>query len=313
MTLTAAAASGATTLAVTAPALRAFQVGEPVLVWHDWKTCSVVMLTALGTNSLTTSPTGQAFAAGDLVLPLLVAEPHGPAAGTLLTDWHRELKIQVHEATTQTYPVPAAPPWTVYRGYPILNLPANWSSNPGRNDGQDVVRNQYGYGRMEAFARWPQSHVQMGFENQRFDRAGVNDLVGTFAGQHGRLEAFWIADLAPACQPLGDMIGDTFTAHSIEYASWFADAHGASRKYLAFIDQTGTVLPRKILQVIDNHDGTETWQVEAAIGLYQGQVQRVAWLLLMRVDQDVLVLNGQTDTMAKTALTAVELPMEVPA
>lgn len=311
---------GPSTLNVTGDLSR-FGVGSLAVIWQDYLTWSIQQITAVDGEASTIAITGlsRTYNAGTMVYPIFIAEPLGAYTATLPTPSLLPAQLHFQESLDQMPAAAAAPSVLTYRGYPIWPDNLNWTMLPSDGSNQDLVRNVYGTGAVEVYARWKQSHQTLSGTAQSFT-GGQNGGGGEsfFRDRLGRLQAFWVGDQAAALEALSDLAGTTLHTKAIDYLTWFGTPPESQRLDLAIVATDGTIYARRITAVVytpgtGGGTPTEDYTLDTALTLPLSQIEKICWLVLMRFDQDVLTLHYTTDQVVEAQLAMVEVPGEVPA
>ena len=137
-------------------------------------------------------------------------------------------------------------------------------------------------------------------------RAEIAALVSWFHSVRGAYRAFWWPTWHADMIPVGEISGDTLTIAWMGYTARLFEFE--ARRHLAFIPYTGAVLHRRVIDAVDNEDGTETLTLNAAVA---GTISYVAFLLYVR-GSDQLEVAYESPEVAEARLTLTELPRQVP-
>lgn len=197
-----------------------------------------------------------------------------------------------------------------YLGFAIFPFRANWAEEPsdGWVQSMTTLDNVTGL-------HLTRSHVDVPIA--RFEilltlegRTEINDFRGMIRDMKGRSQRVWVPTWVADLKLVADITATTMAVESVGYSD--AMYPHANRKYVAIIDHTGLIMPRKITGASDN--GTqETLSIDASVdNTVLANASLISFLLLARLASDSVRLRWIGSDLAEARVAFVELPLEVP-
>lgn len=290
---------------------RLFQPGRAVVLWRAWDHAEILNTDAVTATTITTTdPVVAAFAAGDLVAPVLVTEP---ITATQATDWltafHATGQARFDESVAEATPLPWTldPPLAEWGGRPIFPLPFAWNTEPQLHFPGTLAETRADTGLSTVLALAAGAQIEFELEVQPFDRAGLARLLTLFAGRRGRCRALWLPsgreDFALAAPGGGtDQLvlaaGARYTAEEFP----LANRRGLLVRDLA----AGTWHARRVTAAVLHGNGTETLTLDAALPALPVEAA-LSRLYHVRADLDDLAVALDTPDTAAATLRFREL------
>lgn len=311
--LTAAADASDTVLEVDTTD-RDFVEGEGVVVWIDHLTYADAVILSLTDSTITLDGAlGIDFPAGAAVVPLKIARLGDTQRVGRPNTEVAELEV---DFTTEPGEVPAysgsAP--TQFLGYDLLEESPN-----NRLDGAGEFRRSTSMIDSRTSLRAVDDRsglatVLSGFNWFAYTRPEIAALKRFIHRRFGQAVPCWVPtyhnDLPLAEDAVGAAV--SFDVKHVGYTEHqFPDT---ARRYIAFVEPSGAITPRKITSAVDNGDGTETITVSVALPAGGFPIATtVSFLPLVRLASDDVELRWSSPIMVECDLPLVEVTREVPA
>ncbi len=245
----------------------------------------------------------QSYAAGSLVWPLLFGKPDGESM-SLVTGRHGSVSFTLREITGATRSAASSAP--TYLSRPVFTTPINWTDGASQRLSYDLRELSIGFG-AEVFAPL-QSHVVHGFEFsvQLHTETDILALENFFAALHGRLHGFWL----PAPTEAVDIVSGISTTQFDITGQGFTDSWNDHPAVHLWFTHEGTSVPRKILSVADNGDGTERMTLESALPFTPSAETMVNRLHYVRLADDEESADFLAEWFEERSFQVLELPLE---
>jgi hypothetical protein len=295
---------------------RQFAVGGICAIWKDAFTFEALAISGLTAGSVTlANPTQLNWSAGPgvLVLPVFLGRlPKGISVDRLCSGID-EISVDFSGEAQQVAPTPTIS-LTQYRGFDVLEIPANWPSNQKRNYNRSLVTLDPGAGPISVIDKGGTPITSQPFPSLMLSHSQVTNLRAFLLARFGRFRPFWIPTWD---QDLVLVQDTTATDTGIKIASEFYTRFmfpDKARRYVAMIptDQSGNVY-RQITSSVDNGDGTETLGFDSPVGkIFHATRTMVSFLVFARLDADEATIEWLNNDLAQTTLEISELPREVP-
>jgi hypothetical protein len=314
--LLADAAPGSLTLQVKTTDFQ-FAVGGIAAIWTDEFTFEAVSITGMTSSSISLgSPTQQNWKAGPttLVMPVFLARLGDTVDIQRLFSGADQMDLEFSGEAQQVAPTPAVS-LTQYKGFDVLEIPANWPTDLKRKYSRKLIHIDPGVGPITVIDKGGSAITSQPFPWLMLNHSQVTTLRGFFLARLGKLFPFWIPTWDQDLIMSQDaVLGDSGIKIKSEFYTRFMFPNNA-RRYLALIpfDLSGTVY-RKITSSVDNGDGTETLGFDATLPkAFPAAHTMVSFLVFARLDSDDVEIEWLNNDLAQTTLEMTEVPNEAPA
>lgn len=200
-----------------------------------------------------------------------------------------------------------------YKGYEVLTeTPDRGAATTARHErGLSVIASTVG--KRLVLDRWGVPSVIRSFTWAAFGRPEVAALRAFIARRKGRVVPCWVptgqADLTLA--QAASAGADRITILRVGYASLVFPT-GSGRRHLAVSKRDGTSQAVQITSAIDNQDGTESLVLDSTLPESYPAGAHMSYLVLCRLESDLVRLAFTTPHTAEAQLSFVELPKETP-
>lgn len=208
-----------------------------------------------------------------------------------------------------------------YRGVTVLDWVPD-ASSPTDRGRFDQVRDRLVAPATPLRHRAPHQHRPRTSRRMRYvldGRAAIDEARTFIVGQTGgRLNGFWIPSWYVEELVLAEAVEEVDTALVVQgwnYTDYLA-GDGYGREHLAIYARTPGAAPvpcyRKIENAARNEDGTETLTLDSALGVDATVDSLVSALHYARLDDDRVVMEWHSMTVAVLELPIIDVPLEVP-
>lgn len=310
------ASSSGTTINV-ATANRRFSVGKTLvifaLVGGRPSAPLVRTISAVGASTITISATlGATYAAGSVVVPLLVTQPNLSTSMTFLANDVAEVRFTAIEPIKSALPAldtPGDDPagFSLYGDHPVFDLEPDWS--PGVNVSLVREADVFALGRGQVFElrgdapRW-RFETSLLFSS----RADAFEFLTFFDSRGGSIAPFWLA--APmALWTLEDLdtgfVDVTTAALASEADDFFS--------HVALVMNDGTVYVRPISGITQNSGEWRISVSDSFPALDAEDVRRVCPAWKVRFESDTVREEWVTSEVCRIGFAAVSLIAEAAA
>ncbi len=198
-----------------------------------------------------------------------------------------------------------------YQGYPVLDTWPNWESLPRefRSFSGTVLENTTGLAVVKPRADQLRQSMQFSFRfTSRTELAQFRRFIDA---RRGRQRAFWMPTWQADLVATTDCSTTTLVVESVEYAGRMFP--NAARKHLALVNHDRTMHIRGVTAALDNGT-TESLTLDAAPSatVVAGK-SLIAFLLLVRLQTDVVELVYKSGDHMEATIQVLEVPLEAPA
>jgi hypothetical protein len=295
---------------------RQFAVGGICAIWKDPFTFEALAVSGLTAGSITlANPTQLTWKAGAtvLVMPVFLGRLQKRVSIDRLCSGIDRIDVEFSGEAQQVAPVPSIS-LANYRGFDVLEFPANWPSNQKRDYNRSLVTLDPGAGPISVIDKGGTAITSQPFPWLMLNHSQVTTLRAFVLARFGRFAPFWIPTWDQDLVLVQDATAaDTGIKIQSEFYTRFMFPNKA-RRYVAMIpmDQGGNVY-RQITSSVDNGDGTETLGFDSAIGkIFPAARTMVSFLIFARLDADQVEIEWLNNDLAQTTIEIAELPREVP-
>ena len=203
-----------------------------------------------------------------------------------------------------------------YLGRPIFIWAVDWSQAVSRNIGYDLRETALGFG-AEFFVPTENHTAQAwDFTVTLYGSATIAAMDDFTAGLAGRLNGFWLPVPFEAFQIIAGISATQFKVKFCNLTNTWQDRPDV---YLAFLTAdipplatlgNAIAQPAKILNVVNNNDGTETVTIDAALNPVPAPGQFVRRLHYVRLTEDAENANFAAEGWQERPFKVIELPEE---
>jgi len=306
--------SGSTAIPLD-PSTRLFASGGLAAIWRNAFDNELVSVANVDGSGLTlASGTANDWTANDcLVLPAFLARLASSVDVTRYSSGGIMADFAFSGEAGQVAPAGSWSP-EQYLGIDVLEVSPNWTQDSKRTIARSliVLDSKTGDVTVETKGSSPISAAPI----QCFlaDRAEVDKFRAFLDRRKGRLVPFfapsWNQDLILASDVLAT--DSTIRVDVMNYTRFLFPS--PSRRDIAFLAVTGERVYTRILNSVQNSDGTETLTLAAPIGTaFRKDRTQISFLELVRLATDDVDLSWSSSTFAMASLPTVEVPREVPA
>ncbi len=239
-------------------------------------------------------PLQRSWARGARLYPAVMAELATAPATIRITDQASTTPITFRVMGTTDYP--ASPPATLYRDWPVLELRPEESEDLTNSMQRLLLELDNLTGRPVRTDTAGQAFVVQSHRFVPYQRAAHAALRGLLYFLQGRFTAMWVptfADDVTLVEALGDS-SVSMVISNIEYAR-FGGRPG--RRDLRIELRNGAAYHVRILGGTAINADTESLELAAPVGvtITPGNVRRISWLQLCRLDHDQVEFLHETD------------------
>lgn len=304
--LLAAPVSASATTITCATMGREFRAGGLAMLRGDSALESeVVEVESVGVGSLTLArPTISGWPAGTRLYPVLTARLSEPPALTRIHD--QATRAEVSFLATEPVDVAPVAPATTYRGWPVL------TARPDETEDLTLAMQRLlqvmdnSTGKQAVTDPAGQAFTLQGYRWALGSRAEHTAFRALLYHLQGRFQALWLptfADDMTLAAPVApaDM---GITVANIGYSRFAGTAPG--RRDIRIELRSGAVFHRRVTDASEA-GLTETLTLDSALGalVNPGDVARISYLALCRLDQDDIELLHETDADGITTCSAI--------
>lgn len=296
---------GATSVTGDASALRFETGGKAMLLGLAPGQCELVDVSAFDGSGVTISATVQAWPAGTLLAPAWRASlASTPALERFTGDAVTYGLSFLAAASSPT--VPAADSLPTYRGFPVLELDADWSAAPQWTPERDLMPVDYGIGTPVRADLVGQPRAKLSIGYTAVGRADVWALFRLLFALAGRANPLWVPSRGHDLTAVAGVTGGAFT---LDVAACGLVAAGVQpqRRDLRIQLRDGTILYRRVTTIAAAGAGVERLTLNAAWPgtVAAADILRVSYMMFARQSADVNRLDWWTLDVVTTALEFV--------
>jgi hypothetical protein len=304
--LQAGVASGATGIAC-ATSGRDFRAGGLALLRGESAfSVEVVEVLSVEASTLTLKrPTQQAWPAGSRLYPARPAQLVEQPSSSRLTD--RADRLDARFLILEACEWPAAMPATLYRGWPVLTERPDESDDLTRAYQRLLLELDSGSAIPLMTDTAGRAFQVMQHRWQIAGRPAQSAFRSLLYGLGGRQKSLWVPthaeDLTLAATVTD--VATTLDVEAIGYTRFGKSMPG--RRDIRIELRDGTALHRRITGSTELSADVERLAIDSAVGrqVAPGDVLRISWLVLCRMDSDSVTINHQTDADGVASSSAV--------
>jgi hypothetical protein len=197
-----------------------------------------------------------------------------------------------------------------YEGYDVFPFGTNWATPPSETlqRSMTTLDNQTGLHTVRSHTVSPIGSFDMVVTlTSRSEIAAFRSYLRNFKG---RTVPIWVPTWQSDFKPTANFSGSSIVVESVGYQGTLYP-HNA-RKHLAIISHQGTIFSRGVTNAVDNGT-TETLTLSSAIGeTIYANACLISFLLLCRLDADLVSIVWNASDIAEAKLKFTEIPREAP-
>jgi len=250
-----------------------------------------------------------AHPAGTRVLPVFEGRMGSiPALSRFTGDavpWAVEFEL------SKALPIAAAASPLLYRTFPVLDLPLDWSSDPSWQPQRDVLREDNDTGPVWTTDLLGQSRPEIKRQCTAVGLAEVALVLGQLWALAGRANPVWVHTHAHDLVLAAGMSAGS-TTMDVEWAGLGTGARPPGRRDLRIALRNGTVLHRRVTAVAAPSGNVERLTLDAAPGtdFTPADVLQLSWMSLCTQSADVVRINWWKHDVAQIELAFQAVPYE---
>lgn len=273
-----------------------YEDGGMLMLWRNSRLFEALQVEAV-TDSLLTlvRPTLQAWRAGDRIMPLQAGR-----LGSALQVNNLTIAAAVFEVNAEidsNAALTATAPAVTYQGLPVIEKrpnSINGYQETWRRPLAETLDTRSGLVVVDDVAVRP--HKLKTYSWLFKDRAAAWVFRENLAWLAGRFQVCWIPERSDDFQLIGSIAGasNSFLARSDGYADHVGLDEG--RRDIMVLASDGTVHYRRLIDAVNNQDGTETFTFDSPLGTtyQQDEVRLISVLSPVRLDHDAIDLIYHT-------------------
>ena len=308
--LAAAAPAGAITLAGEAAGTFLSAGAQVALVPEDPRKAEIVEVAAvLGSAVTLVNGTANAHGAGTQVLPLFTGRMTAvPAIARFTGDsapWRAEFDLE------EPLPIAADAGSTLYRGWPVLELPVDWSVDPTWQPQRDLLRVDNETASPVVADLLAQSRPIIHWQHSAVGPTEVARLLALLWALAGRGMPIWVHTRAQDLI-LSANAGAAATTLDVEWAGLGTGPRAPGRRDLRIELRNGAVVRRRVTAVAAPSASIERLTLDAALGVAvtPADVAQISWMALCTQSADVVRINWWRHDVATVELDFQAVPHE---
>lgn len=211
----------------------------------------------------------------------------------------------------ESLPVDALASPLLYRTFPVLNLPLDWSSDPSWQPQRDVLREDNDTGPVWASELMVQSLTEIKRLCTAVGSAEVARLLGQLWALAGRANPVWVHTHAHDLVLSAGMSAGS-TTMDVEWAGLGTGPRPPGRRDLSIALRSGTVLHRRVTAVAAPSSNVERLTLDSAPGvaITPADVLQLSWMSLCTQSADVVRINWWKHDVAQIELAFQAVPFE---
>jgi hypothetical protein len=211
----------------------------------------------------------------------------------------------------EVLPVAAAASPVLYRSFPVLDVPMDWSSDPSWQPQRDVSREDNDTGPVWTTDLLGQSRPEIKRQCTAVDPGEVAQMLGQLWALAGRANPVWVHTHAHDLVLAAGMSAGS-TTMDVEWAGLGTGPRPAGRRDLRIALRNGTVLHRRVTAVAAPSGNVERLTLDAAPGtaLTPADVLQLSWMSLCTQSADVVRINWWKHDVAQIELSFQAVPYE---
>ncbi|MFC6349816.1 hypothetical protein H7691_06750 [Stenotrophomonas sp. CW117] len=308
--LAAPAPAGSLTLSGVAAGTFVSAGMQVAVVPEDPRLAEVVTVDEVLADGVTlVSATVNAHVTGAKVLPLFEGRLSSvPVLSRFTADaapWGAEFDL------TTPLPIVADAGATLYRSWPVLELPVVWSADPAWQSHRELVSEDNETGPVWVTDLLGQSRQIIRRSYTATGAGEVSQLLALLWALAGRGTPVWVhtqgQDLVLAASA-----GAAATTLDVQWAGLGTGPRPPGRRDLRIALRNGTVIRRRVTAVAAPNAATERLTLDAALGtsITPADVVQISWMALCTQAADVVRINWWTHDVAVVDLSFQAVPHE---
>ena len=255
------------------------------------------------------SGTANTQAAGTRVLPLVAGRLTAvPVVSRFTADavpWRTEFDLE------DPLPIIADAGGTLYRGWPVLELPVDWSADPDWQPQRELQREDNEIGPVWVADILGQSRPVIRRQYTATGAAEVAQLLALLWALAGRGTPIWVHTQAQDLV-LATSVSAAATTRDVEWAGLGTGSRPPGRRDLRISLTNGMVIRRRVTAVAAPNPATERLTLDTALGvaITPADVVQISWMALCTQAADVVRINWWTHDVAAVELNFQAVPHE---
>lgn len=208
-------------------------------------------------------------------------------------------------------PIEPAASAVLYRTFPVLDLPMDWSADPSWQPHRDVIREDNETGPAWVTDLLGQSLMIIGRPCTAVGAEEVAQMLGQLWALAGRANPVWVHTHAHDLVLATGMSAAT-TTMDVEWAGLGAGPRPPGRRDLRIALRNGTVLHRRVTAVAAPSGNVERLTLDSTLGtaITPADVLQLSWMSLCTQSADVVRINWWKYDVAQIELAFQAVPFE---
>lgn len=297
--------AGSSSVSVPNTSNKSYAVGGlAMFISADGNSYETAEIEAVDTSSIDFArPLANTWGPGSKVYPVVFCRM--PIGQTLSRFTHRDSYGNVSFSSVRGVPY-ATLSEASYRSYPVLDRMPEWNVDPSIaiQDKISLMENPVGEGVFERESEV--ARVFYSWKWQALDREEIDFIKKFLYARRGRARAVWVPTYAEDLKPTS-VISSASTTFTVEHAGLvqFLSSNSVHRRDIRIHLKNGAVYYRRINNFESVSSAEESVSIDSPLGVdvALGDVYRVSWMMLMRLDSDTTEFAWDTPQIASTNLT----------
>ncbi|MGV8959201.1 MAG: hypothetical protein ACOH1V_02280 [Stenotrophomonas sp.] len=306
--LASAVGVGAVALPGEANGLRFVAGGNALLVRDDARRFEVVTVDAVTAGGITLAGgTVLTHPAGTRVLPLYVGSLVQMPQLSRFTGDAAPYQLEVRLDDVLDFPADAG--GASYRGYPVLELAADWSADPRWTAARELATADDGTGPVFRYDTLGQALPELSRSYTAVGRQEIGQLLGLLYALAGRWQPIWVPSQAQDLRIVAAALSSA-TALDVEWCGLVQMGLPPNRRDLRIQMDSGAVIYRRVTGVAQVSGAVERLALDTALGVAidPARVVSASWLVLSSQAADVNKLRWWKNDVVQTDLTFTAVP-----
>lgn len=276
--------------------------GRVALVPDDPRKAELFTVADVQPTGITLSnTTANAHPPGTRVLPVFEGRLASiPALSRFTGD---ALPVRVEFDLAEPLPITADAGATLYRSYPVLELPVDWSADPSWQPHRELQREDNETGPVWVADLLGQSLPIMQRPYTASGPVETSQLLGLLWALAGRAQPVWVHTQAQDVV-LSAAASAGATTLDVQWSGLGTGPRPAGRRDLRIALRNGTVIRRRVTGVAVPSSNVERLTLDTALGvsIATEDVLQMSWMTLCTQAADVVRVNWWTYAVAQVAL-----------
>lgn len=211
----------------------------------------------------------------------------------------------------EALPIAAVASPVLYRTFPVLGLPLDWSSDPSWQSQRDVLREDNETGPVWTTDLLGQSRPEIKRQCTAVGPGEVAQMLGQLWALAGRANPVWVHTHAHDLVLTAGM-SDGSTTMDVEWAGLGTGPRPPGRRDLRIALRNGTVLHRRVTGVAAPSGNVERLTLDSSLGtaVTPADVLQLSWMSLCTQSADVVRINWWKHDVAQIELAFQAVPYE---